>query len=79
MDFENLVNFHNLIVDAYARGYLYGYHEYDFLHSIMWEVHLSPRQDHWLSKILRRINLGIVVRPDLVVVNDEDDEDDEAD
>lgn len=72
MDFEYLVDFHNLIVQAYERGYLYGYNEYNFLHSIMWATHLSRKQEHWFNKISRRIILGIVVRPDLIAFNNED-------
>lgn len=50
-------------------GYLYGYHEYDFLHSIMWQQSLSPRQEQWLEKIFRRINLQIVVQPEVALDN----------
>lgn len=50
-----------LIEYAQQRGFLYGDHEYDFLQNIKRKRSLSDKQEHWLTKINRRIVEEIVV------------------
>jgi hypothetical protein len=51
-----------LIEHAFAKGYLYGETEYEFLDGIKRKRKLSPAQLGWLHKINRRILGKIVVK-----------------
>jgi len=51
-----------LIEYAEERGYLYGNNEYEFLQNIKRKRDLSEKQEHWLTKINRRIVNEIVVQ-----------------
>lgn len=62
-----------LIEHAMNKGFLYGEHEYNFLRQMNRKRNISPKQEHWLQKINRRILMGIVVRQ----LPDQDDENDE--
>lgn len=50
-----------LIEYACEKGFLYGENEYDFLQNIKGKRNLSEAQEHWLTKINRRIVCEIVV------------------
>lgn len=52
-----------LIEYANEKGFLYGPHEYDFLQNIRHQCYLTEKQEHWLTKINRRIVEEIVVDP----------------